>query len=179
MAEMTPRREALDGVAPIAVRSKLTIEAAPVMARHSFRGSLAAAAMAGASFGLALPTVLNTASSDGTRSAFMLGPDEWLLLGGAMDGFAPSEACSLVDVSHRNTGLLVSGLLAVDVLNAHVMLDLSASTFPVGMATRTLFTKAEIALWRTGAQSFHIEVWRSFAPYVQGLLAEAAREHAR
>jgi sarcosine oxidase subunit gamma len=46
------------------------------------------------------------------------------------------------------------------------------------MCTRTLFEKSEMVLWRTAPDSFHIEVWRSFAPYVTGLLAEVARERA-
>jgi sarcosine oxidase subunit gamma len=45
------------------------------------------------------------------------------------------------------------------------------------MCTRTLFAKAEIVLWRTRPDMFRIEVWRSFAPYVQGLLEEARLEY--
>ena len=30
-------------------------------------------------------------------------------------------------------------------------------------------------LWRTAADSFRLEVWRSFAPYVTQFLSEAAR----
>jgi sarcosine oxidase subunit gamma len=44
------------------------------------------------------------------------------------------------------------------------------------MCTRTVLAKAEIVLWRTAAQSFHVEAWRSFLPYVWAFLAEAARE---
>jgi sarcosine oxidase subunit gamma len=44
------------------------------------------------------------------------------------------------------------------------------------MCTRTLFGKAEIVLWRTGATEFHLEVWRSFSDYVVGCLREAARD---
>ncbi len=43
------------------------------------------------------------------------------------------------------------------------------------MATRTIFDKAEIVLWRRAATTFHVEVWRSFAPYLAASLAEAAR----
>jgi sarcosine oxidase subunit gamma len=45
------------------------------------------------------------------------------------------------------------------------------------MCTRTVFGKAEIVLWRTAAETFRIEVWRSFAPYVLGCLEEAGREY--
>ena len=36
--------------------------------------------------------------------------------------------------------------------------------------------KASIVLWRTAADVFHIEVWRSFSRYVQQLLHESARQ---
>jgi sarcosine oxidase subunit gamma len=45
------------------------------------------------------------------------------------------------------------------------------------MCTRTLFSKAPIVLWRTAADAFHLEVWRSFVPYVQQLLRVVAREY--
>ena len=44
------------------------------------------------------------------------------------------------------------------------------------MCTRTVFGKAEIVLWRTAAETFRIEVARSFAPYVWACLEEARRE---
>jgi sarcosine oxidase subunit gamma len=44
------------------------------------------------------------------------------------------------------------------------------------MCTRTVFAKAEIVLWRTSAEVFHLEVWRSFATYVVELLREIDRE---
>jgi heterotetrameric sarcosine oxidase gamma subunit len=45
------------------------------------------------------------------------------------------------------------------------------------MGTRTLLGKAAIVLWRTAADVFRIEVWRSFTPYVWACLEEARREH--
>src|SRR5580765_5168019 len=187
MADTATRRDPLDGVAPITARSRLTIEAAPRGARLVLRGPDSAAAAAGEAFGLALPTALNTAATDGTRTAFKLGPDEWLLLApenGEADAYAAIEAAvqephSLVDVSHRNLGILVSGALAADVLNAGVMLDLDPKAFPAGTATRTLFAKTEIVLWRKGASDFHVEVWRSFVDYLHGQLEQAAREYVK
>lgn len=187
MADIATRRDPLDGIAAITARSRLTIEAAPRGARLVLRGPDSAAATAGEAFGLALPEKLNTASTDGTRTAFKIGPDEWLLLApensesevyGAIEA-AVQEPHSLVDVSHRNVGILVSGSLAADVLNSGVMLDLDPKAFPVGMATRTLFAKTEIVLWRKGVSDFHVEVWRSFAGYLHGLLEQAAREYVK
>jgi sarcosine oxidase subunit gamma len=75
-------------------------------------------------------------------------------------------------------GINVSGPAAADAINAFNALDLHIESFPIGMCTRTRFDKAEIVLWRTAAETFRIEVWRSFAPYVLGCLAEATREYA-
>jgi sarcosine oxidase subunit gamma len=46
----------------------------------------------------------------------------------------------------------------------------------VGMCTRTIFGKATIMLSRPAAITFHIDVWRSFAPYVWQWLDEARNE---
>jgi heterotetrameric sarcosine oxidase gamma subunit len=105
-----------------------------------------------------------------------LGPDEFLLI-------APDEAmpilnspASMIDVSHRDAALSVSGPRAAWVINTFCALDLHASAFPIGMCTRTVFGKAEILLWRTGAEDFRIDVARSFAPYVWACLEQARRE---
>ena len=84
-------------------------------------------------------------------------------------------AHSLVDVSHRQIGLIASGPATARVLNAGCPLDLDPRAFPVGFATRTLFDKIEIVLWRRAETTFHVEVWRSFAPYLAASFAEAAR----
>ena len=81
-----------------------------------------------------------------------------------------------VDVSHRQVALIVEGPQAVTMLNGACPLDLHPSAFPVGMCTRTVFAKAEIVLWRTGEQRFHLEVARSFARYVYELLREIAAD---
>lgn len=175
------RRDPLSGLAPILVRNRLAIEPAAPASRFVLRGPETAASLVGSAFGLTLPRDINRASVEGDRAAFRLGPDEWLLIG--PDGEAmprvEGEPHSLVDVGHRNVGLTVSGAIATDVLSSGVMLDLDAAAFPVGMATRTLFVKAEIVLWRREADLFHIEVWRSFAVYLRALLEDAAREHVK
>ena len=85
---------------------------------------------------------------------------------------------SAVDVSHRNTAILVEGPGAAAAINAGCPQDLSLKAFPVGACTRTIFGKTEIVLLRTGEESFRVEVWRSFSDYAFGLLAEGARDAA-
>lgn len=160
-----------------------TAVAAPPMTRLVLRGDAAVAAAASAAFGVALPTRPLTASEAGPRAALWLGPDEWLLLApaaelaGIMRSLETALAQlphSLVDVSHRQLGLLLAGWLAARVLSSGCPLDLSMRAFPVGMVVRTVFHKAEIVLWRQ-ADGLHLEVWRSFAPYVAGHLAAARK----
>ena len=147
-------------------------------------GAEAAAAMGGA-LGVTLGDAPCRATVAGDRAALWLGPDEWLLL--APDGDAPalvaaaslvlSEwAASIVDVSHRTVAIEISGVRAADTLNAFCALDLDPHAFPIGMCTRTVFGKSEIVLWRTAAETFRIEVARSFVPYVLACLEEGARE---
>jgi sarcosine oxidase subunit gamma len=169
----------------IVVPEAAWLQPAPALTRFILRGDAAARAAAGAVFGVALPEQACRAISDGGRSALWLGPDERLLLApdGAVGALAAAcasaltgQAHSLVDVSHRQVGFVVQGPHAEWLLESQCPLPLNLRDFPVGMCTRTLFAKAEIVLWRVGEQSFHVEVWRSFATYLLGLLQEVARE---
>ncbi len=157
----------------------------PPAARFVLRARPAAQQAVTAPFGVALPTVACRAATAGERAALWLGPDEWLLLAPDADGpplVAALQAAlaglphSLVDVSHRQSGLTVGGPHAADALNTGCPLDLHDEKFPVGMCTRTVFGKAAITLWRTGADAFRLEAFRSYLPYVRDYLAEAARE---
>ena len=177
-ATCAPRRAALAGIA-LPANGRATVAAAADMRRWIFRGAADAARACGASFGVAVPDIACRAATADGRAALWLGPDEWLLL--APEGTAAPlpgalSPCSLVDISHRQTGLEIAGDGAARLLNAHVLLDLDARAFPPGAVARTIFAKAEIVLWRQAGDRFHLEVWRSFAPYVAGLLAEASRD---
>lgn len=162
---------------PAPLPARLTIAPTPRLTRRSLRGDALAL---GAAFGLALPTVPCRSVISGTRTALWLGLDEWLLLAppGSLDPVQPIEGAAVVDISHRQVGLVLDGPGVTDVLAAGCPLDLHASAFPTGMCTRTVFGKAEIVLWRQDAQRFHVEVWRSFAAYVDGLLRAAAADVA-
>ncbi len=153
--------------------------------RYILRGGPQVMTAAGSALGLEVSEVACRASTNGEVAALWLGPDEQLLLAPAEVDLAATMTPvlrdlphSLVEVSHRQTALEISGPHAANVLNAGCPLDLDLGAFPVGMCTRTVFAKAEIVLWRTGEDVFHVEVWRSFASYVTEFLAEVAREVA-
>jgi sarcosine oxidase, subunit gamma len=121
----------------------------------------------------------------GERATLWLGPDEHLLWQASREVALPIEDLeralgdhphSLVDVSHRQGALEVFGPHAATILAGACPLDLDAGEFPVHMCTRTVLAKAEIVLWRTAPDAFHLEVWRSFQSYAQALLSEIGRE---
>ena len=161
----------LDSIAP----ARLTITSVPDLARLSLRGDAAAL---GAAFGIRLPDRPGCTAVAGDRSALWLGPDEWLLLGplGSLDAKTEAIAAAVVDISHRQVGLVLAGPDAAEALATGCPRDLHPAVFPPGACTRTVFGKAEIILWRTGALRFHVEVARSFAGYVHSRLALAAQE---
>lgn len=163
------------------------------LARFVLRCDAAVEPLAGSSMGLALPAAINRGASKGERGmpgarvALRLGPDELLLIVPEADGEAVRTALaaalaghphSLVEVSSRNVGFVLAGPHAADMLNAGCPLELSLAAFPIGMATRTIFHKAEITLWRVAENAFRIEIGRSFAPYLVGMIEETARDFA-
>jgi sarcosine oxidase subunit gamma len=109
-------------------------------------------------------------------TALWLGPDEWLLLASTGSRIPHAAAASVVDVSFRQLGLDLCGPAAADALATCCPLDLHEAGFPPGMCARTVFARAEIVLWRRGRTAFRVEIGRSFAPYLRGLLGLAALE---
>ncbi|MDE2218997.1 MAG: sarcosine oxidase subunit gamma [Gammaproteobacteria bacterium] len=153
----------------------------------SLRVELAAAAGPMATAGLPLALAACRAATRGEWAALWLGPDEQLLVGmnsshaqfeprlaGALAGIAHA----LVDVSHRQAAIEIAGPDATRLLALGCPLDLHLSQAPVGLCTRTVFAKAEVVLWRQEADRFQLQAWRSFLPYVTGLLALGSQELA-
>jgi len=157
----------------------------PPASRHVLRGGSQVISAAARALGLPPDETPCRAVCDGNWAALWLGPDERLLIGPEDEAGQTAEllrhalagmAHSLVEVSHAFVAFEVSGSRAAQALNAGCPLDLDPAPFPLGMCTRTVFAKAQIVLWRTGPEVFHVETARSFAPYVTKLLALAAGE---
>ncbi len=126
--------------------------------------------------GLKLPGKINNASLSKDVNCLKLGPDEWMVVAAPSKGkildaafakISKTMTCSVTDVSHRNVAFDVSGERAASLLNVGCPLDLSLAAFPIGKVTRTVFESVQIMILRTGEQSFHVETWRSFAPYLR------------
>jgi sarcosine oxidase subunit gamma len=168
------------------LRAGIAIRALAGEARFSLRLDPGTAEAVGEAAGFRLDIPLNSYVGTGERSAARLGPNEWLLIAadseaeivpGQLEAALSGHFHGLVDVGHRNVGIQVVGRHAPEVLNSGCPLDLARAAFPTGSATRTLLGKAEIVLMRLDdAPTYRVECWRSFAPYVQEYLLEAAQE---
>jgi sarcosine oxidase subunit gamma len=157
----------------------------PAASRLILQGDAAARSAAATAWGVPFSEESCRARTLGERATLWLGPDEQLLWQASREVALPiadlesalvGHAHSLVDVSHRQVALEVFGPHAATILAGACPLDLDVREFPVHMCTRTVLAKAEIVLWRTAPDAFHVEVWRSFQSYAQALLGEIGRE---
>ncbi|MFM9936677.1 MAG: sarcosine oxidase subunit gamma [Novosphingobium sp.] len=109
---------------------------------------------------------LPTRIGDTSDGIVCLGPDEWYVV--LPDNFdlprGEGLPVSVVDVSSRALGFVLDGPGALAVLCSGCPLDLAR--MGVGRATRTVFETVEIIVWRESETRWHIEVWRSFAPWL-------------
>jgi len=158
-----------------------SLSAATPATRLSLRAKPDTVSALSLALGLSLPTRPKTSASGHGRHALWLGPDEWLVIdenGADLTTAVASSGVlhSATDISHRNTAVIVKGRGAEVAINGGCPQDLSLAAFPVGAASRTVCGKAEIVLLRTAEDAFRVECWRSFSPYVSGLLSEAAED---
>jgi sarcosine oxidase subunit gamma len=162
------------------------MRAVPPAMRFILHGDAQARAAAEPIWGVAFASQACRAMTQRARATLWLGPDEYLLLGaneGSEEAVADALETALgrvphalVNISHRQFALEVSGPHAATILSGACPLDLDLGAFPVSMCTRTVLSKADIVLWRTREDAFHVEVWRSFSGYVTGVLSEIAAE---
>lgn len=186
MVDMAPtqtavRHGALDTAARVEAEG-VTLSVLPPVHRVSLRAKPDAVDALNRALSIGLPTKPKTSAREGTLAALWLGPDEWLLLDGERD---PNETLrgadalhSAVDISHRNVALEVSGPFAAEAIGGGCPQNLLPEAFPIGACSRTILGKAEIVLWRTGDETFRVECWRSFAPYVFAFLSVSVRDAA-
>ncbi len=171
------RNQPLDG--RLDARPGLTMTPAPAAERLSLRAADDAVEALGAALGIALPTRPGASARADGLAALHLGPDEWLVIADSGSDLAarlPDGALySAVDVSHRNTALILEGAKAQAVLNSGCPRDLSIAAFPIGACARTILAKCEIVLLREEESRFRVECWRSFSDYVWKYCLDSAK----
>ena len=136
--------------------------------RYSLRGELAALQ---AFTSVPLPSKIGDVSDHTAGTAIMLGPDEWLLLG-AVSGDGAGQSVSITKITERQIGITLKGPRAAEILMSGCPLDLECMA--LGRGTRTIYETVEIVVIKRGAARFHIEVWRSFAPWLWAAFAAVA-----
>ncbi len=178
MSDLKPRQP-LDGRA--AGSANVSATPAGDASRLSLRARPDAIVALSKALGVDLPVKPKMSVAKGSRTAFWLGPDEWLILDEAgkdlVSECAKSKVLhSAVDISQRNTAVIVSGANAEGTLSAGCPQNLSEKAFPVGAVSRTLLGKVEVIIHRVKPQTFRVECWRSFSDYVFTYLSDAARD---
>ena len=103
--------------------SSVSIVAAAPSSRINLRATSKGAASFSKSFGLQLPEKPGAVVSKAGKSAFWIGPDEWLIVDekAAIEDLMPKGAAtevSAVDISHRNVAYALTGPGVANVLNA-------------------------------------------------------------
>ena len=136
--------------------------------RYSLRGEVAALQ---AFTAVPLPSKIGDVSEHGAELAIMLGSDEWLLLG-TISGDDAGQPVSITEITERQIGITLKGPRAAEILASGCPLDLERMA--VGRGTRTIYETVEIVVIKRGPERFHIEVWRSFAPWLWAALMAVA-----
>lgn len=135
--------------------------------------------------GFDLPVSIGAKAQNVRLDALCLGPDEWVLhcddsdrstIAADLAKIYDQAPHSLVDVSDRESSILAMGEGASALVSTGCPIDLR--DMPVGSGKRTIFDCAQIVLHRDGEEHFRIEVARSFAEHVWGLLNIANAELA-
>ena len=165
------------------IPGRLEIHAADDAARFSLRIAPEKLTLAEKALGAKIPGKIGSLERTGDIAVACLGPDEWYIWADegkseaiveAFTKLYESEPHSLTDVSHRETGIDITGPKAEWLLNAASPLNLAEMQAPG--ANRTIFDHAQIILLKWDADHYRIEVWNSFADHVWTLLELASNE---
>lgn len=170
---------------PLASSAAATVALLAPVARFSLRAKEAERAALAAALAVDLPQRIGRRASAGQLEALCLGPDEWLILAPEAEAARVTQACaaayaaaphSLTEITDREVTLRIEGPKAAELLTLGCPRDIDR--LPAGEARRTLLDGATVVLWRDAAQSFRIDLWRSFAPHVVALLETGCAELA-
>ena len=176
-----------DTLRPVAVTTSkvATVSLLAPIGRLSLRAGEAAVPALSAAIGIELPRTIGRRSATGSTEGLCLGPDEWLVLADELVIPRLVTACahvyfqwphSVTEISDREVSVRVGGPMATDLLALGCPRDIERLC--TGQGRRTVFDGVAVVLWRDAEESFRLDVWRSFAPHVIGLLETGCAELA-
>jgi sarcosine oxidase subunit gamma len=155
-------RTPAEGLLPLTRGSVTLSEVVPqaITAIAPFKGQAAAVSKAlKAAAGVGFPKPNRTEAKGETRCLWS-GHDQAFLIGPAP---GPIPGAALTDQSDGWALLRLEGAGAVEVLARLVPLDLRHVAFPAGAAARSLLFHVPLAIFRSGADSYDLMVFRSMA----------------
>ncbi len=170
---------------PLAEGSAVTVTLLAPVGRFSLRARETDVPALSKAIGVDLPRRIGRRAGVGTIEALCLGPDEWQILTDEADTPRLVEDCariyaeaphSLTDISDREITVRIEGPKAAELLTLGCPRDIDR--IAAGEGRRTLMDGASVVLLRDGAQSFRLDVWRSFVPHVIALLKTGCAELA-
>lgn len=132
--------------------------------------------------GLALPDGAGGGTSNGGKSVFGFAPGKFTVTGDTEDlaaafaGVVTSDVGTVTDLSHGRTAIRIEGPKAEWVLAKFFAIDFALPAFPVDAGRSTNHHDIFAQIQRTGAESFDIYVFRSFARSFWKALCHASEE---
>jgi sarcosine oxidase subunit gamma len=119
-------------------------------------------------FGITLPGMGQSASARGV-SMHGVGPGQWLVVSASVKALAGKldtrlgKIAAVTDQSHGRVMMTMAGPRARDVLSKGTAVDLRPASFKSGMCAATQIGHVGVVIACTGADSFELSVFRSFA----------------
>ena len=117
---------------------------------------------------------VNKAVSSSHLAMLRKEPLKWWIIGSKIENFS-SEESNIVDLSHSQTHIRISGEDSIALLNRHLPIDLRETSFTLNSVASTAFHHCSVTLWRS-KNGYELFVPRAFALSLWELLLESASQ---
>ena len=114
----------------------------------------------------------NKAVSNSHMAMLRKEPLKWWIIGNTVENL-PSEEGNILDLSHSQTHIRISGDDSTTLLNRHLPIDLREAFFPLNSVASTAFHHCSVTLWRS-KNGYELFLPRAFALSLWEVLLESA-----
>ena len=101
-------------------------------------------------------------------------PLKWWIIGSKIENISPEEG-HIIDLSHSQTHIRISGKDSIALLNRHLPIDLRETFFPINSVASTAFHHCSVTLWRS-TKGYELFLPRAFALSLWEILIESAAQ---
>ena len=116
----------------------------------------------------------NKAISNSQIAILRKEPLKWWIIGNEIEDLS-SEEGNILDLSHSQTYIRISGNDSIVFLNRYLPIDLRENSFPLNSVASTVFHHCSVTLWRS-INGYELFVPRAFALSLWELLLESASQ---